>query len=378
MQKTSRSADLHALIRERIRDQDGWLDFEDFMQLALHEPGLGYYATSNSPVGAGGDFITAPETGDLFAQCIANYLRHNLPPGGSILELGPGTGTLASGILTTLTKNTKVTPEYLLLETSPGLRQRQKETLDQAGWATACTWLTRLPDNFTGIIIGNEVLDALPCRALSKHNGNWRKRGVGLDTQGAFTWVGGPAAAQEDCERLAKLPLPDGYCLEINRRAEALVATLASNLATGLILLIDYGFPRNELYHPQRSQGSLMSHARHRSSTEVLAEPGSHDMTAHVDFSAMAQAGIAAGAQLTGYTTQAAFLLDLGIATKAEEDAGDLVGLTRHSRQLQTLLMPSEMGELFKVLALARNHSPTGQGFHLRNRAGELLGSASA
>lgn len=358
------------LIRREIITAGGWLSFENFMQLALHAPGSGYYACGHNRIGPSGDFITAPETGPLFATCLAEFITACLPPDGQILEIGPGTGTMAAGILTALQANNTPELDYLLLETSAALSEAQQEHLRSVGLDSHCSWITTLPTDFRGVIIGNEVLDVQPCQVLVRRGEQWLQRGVGLDEHESLTWQDGAAAAPDDCARLQEFAeLPEGYCLEINRYAEALVASLVDTLAQGALLLLDYGFARPELYHPQRSGGTLMAHLQHTSSMDVLAIPGDRDITAHVDFTAMAEAGVAAGAELGGFTTQANFLLDLGITDKAQAASGDdEIKQLKLSQQLQQLLLPHEMGELFKVLALQRGVPNTIPGFALRSR----------
>lgn len=335
------------------------------MQTALYEPGLGYYASASSSVGK--DFITAPETSPLFAECIADFISASLPDDGKILELGPGSGKLAHGILQTLQANKQDLPQYLFLETSALLRELQQETLSNANLLEQCSWLDALPQDFSGVIIANEVLDAQPCQVFVKREQQWYQRGISI-AEDKFVWQDGELANQQDQEFLQQFTdLPEGYCLEVNKTAQALVATLVEKLKQGVILLIDYGFPQRELYHPQRTTGTLMAHYQHTSSTDVLAAPGTRDITCHVDFSAMAKAGIDAVATLAGFTTQANFLLDLGITKKAERNQlSDPIELAKQSQSLQRLLMPQEMGELFKVLALSCGTPPPLPGFGLR------------
>ena len=332
--------------------ENNWLDFEKFMELVLQDPEYGYYHNKPDYIGKQGDFVTAPEMGVIFAKCLARFINQCLPSDGVILELGAGNGTLARDILSVLPD-----ANYQIIETSPVLTQKQQQTIERAGLSNRCSWLTQLPENFSGVIIGNEVLDALPCAVLIKHDNEWYRRGISKQDN-ELVWQRGPKANNLDQKRIDNIPddLADGYCLEINHQAEALVASLVSTLAKGVILLIDYGFEQHELYHPQRYQGTLVAHHQHKLSTDILANLGQQDITAHIDFEAMATAGKNAGADLGGFTTQANFLINLGIdEIVLETTNNDLVEQSKLSQQLQTLLMPQEMGDIFKCLALTKN-----------------------
>ena len=364
--KASRADVLATLINNRLALADGWLDFETFMQLALHEPGLGYYASGMTPVGQHGDFTTAAESGSLFSRTLARFAKACLADGDCILELGGGSGKLLADLLVEL-ELLGSQPKCLALEISPGLRDTQRATLARYNLANRVEWLSALPSDFHGLILANEVLDSLPCKVLVKRGSQWRVRGVTGDANNLH-WTDGPVASAADHERLANLDLPEGYQLEINWQAEALVTTLATQLSAGVILLIDYGFTKQELYHPQRHSGTLMSHRTQQANIDVLANPGLQDITAHVDFTALAAAGTAGGATVAGFTTQAAFLLDLGIINLAQQDA-DIINQTRTSQELQMLLMPHEMGDLFKVMALTCNRNDRLPGFGLRDKA---------
>ena len=360
---------LSEIIGNRIAANGNWLPFEEFMRAALHEPGYGYYAAGGGAYGPGVDFVTAPELGPLFARCLANFAAPIVRAGGSILELGGGRGKLAYELSVSLTEKGLKPRRYFLLETSAYLGNEQRRTLASA--PGEFTWLKELPQSFTGLVLANEVLDTLPCRVLVKRNDDWIQQGVAMTPLGDLRWADGPPAVLEDQARLATFALPNGYRTEINRQAEALVASLSEMLSQGVLLLIDYGFPAREYYHSQRGEGTLMAHRRHRSSPEILAAPGTRDITAHLDFSALASTANHCGARTLGFSTQAAFLLNCGLTEimAARAPAQTISTDLRASAEASTLLMPHEMGELFKVLALGKGSQPALPGFDLIRRA---------
>ena len=356
---------LRRLICRRIEKGGGWIPFEEFMQLALHEPGLGYYSGGPAQVGSQGDFTTAPELGPLFGRSLARFARAALAnTENRILEIGGGSGRLLRDLACELEALGVQGCEYLLLDTSARLGRLQDETLAETAGVRR---ITELPENFRGLIIANEVLDALPCRVLRREQERWRQRGVTAAADGSLAWASGPAAEGRDCRRLARHVDSPGYETEVNRRAEALVASVCANIADGVLLLIDYGFVAAEYYHPQRRGGTLLSYRRQRVDADVLARAGECDLSAHLDFSAIAAAGESAGAQVRGFTTQAAFLLGCSFPEVFEHAAAaagdDERARARLSAQAQTLLMPQEMGEIFKVLALARGGAGSLPGF---------------
>ena len=362
---TTRLEELRGLIIRRIEKAGGWIAFEEFMQLAMHEPGLGYYGGGSARLGEQGDFITAPECGPLFARCLARFAQAALANTEKrILEIGGGSGRLLRDLAAEMTRLGTKECEYLLLDTSPQLAKLQDETLaDTAGFRR----MTELPDKFRGLIIANEVLDALPCRLMRLNEDGWQQRGVSVGADGSLVWADGPPAEERDRARLARHISSLGYETEINRRAEALTASLCKRLADGVLLLIDYGFAAAEYYHPQRSRGTLLSYRQHQVDANVLARAGECDMSAHVDFSAIAAVSREAGAQVHGFTTQAAFLLGCSFTEVFEQAGaaarGDQRILAQLSVQAQTLLMPQEMGERFKVLALTKGKERVLPGF---------------
>lgn len=343
---------LQALIRDEISAAGGWISFARYMELALYAPGLGYYSAGSRKLGPGGDFITAPELSPLFGRALARQLaelvRHGLT---EILELGAGSGALAQTVLDELAALGCLPERYLILEVSAELRERQHERLQPQGARVA--WLEALPERFTGIVLANEVLDAIPVHRIRVDGGAVTELGVCVNDN-ELAWSPQPVAGAL-AVAATTLGLPDGYETELNPASAALIGDLARRLSRGALLFIDYGFPAREFYHPQRDRGTLMCHYRHRSHDDPFLWPGLQDITAHVDFSALARAGTDAGLELLGYTNQAQFLINCGITDLlATVPATDVVRYAPLAAQTQKLLSPAEMGELFKVIALGR------------------------
>lgn len=371
----TRSAKLCARIRKRIARAGGRIGFDAFMQEALYAPALGYYA--NAPrFDARGDFTTAPQLGKIAAQCLAAQCMHALAEieNGALLEFGGGRGKLAADILSAMQEH-GVTPKYFLVETSGALRACQRQTLTQRGFAGQAQWLSRAPQNFRGVVIANEVLDAMPVTrfAIDKH-ARACELCVSVDAQGNFCPAHGaelPAKLQQriDCKSLGV-----GYTSELNLHAETWLRKLSARIDTGVLLFLDYGFPRREFYHPQRRGGTLMCHYRHRAHPDPFFHPGLQDITAHIDFTAMQESAHAGGMQIAGYATQAAFLLSLGALdhlARAQTTADEPTRI-HLSREMQTLTMPHEMGELIKVIAFRKNCTAELQGFALQDRSAAL------
>ena len=356
----------------------GWISFARYMELALYAPGLGYYAAGATKLGRDGDFVTAPEMSPLFGAALAVQLRAILDATAQrdLVELGAGTGRLAADVLNALGATGALPARYRILETSPDLRGRQRATLarDASAYLPLVEWVETLPKAIDGAVVANEVLDAIPVHLVRMHDGAALERGVGRD-DGArrFRWQDRPA--EERLAALATQRFPAGmdYVSELNPAAEALVRSIGSSLEGGAALFIDYGFPAAEYYHPQRSEGTLMCHYRHRAHADPFLWPGLTDITAHVDFTAMADAGVAAGLHVAGFAPQAPFLMSCGVldlaAAVAPADSADYLGA---AVPLQQLLAPTEMGELFKVLALARSEHIDWKGFALVDRSGRL------
>jgi SAM-dependent MidA family methyltransferase len=368
-------------IREQIVAGGGWLSFERFMELALYAPGLGYYSAGASKIGASGDFTTAPEISDLFSACVAQQCAQVLADvGGAILELGAGTGRMAAGVLQSLAVQGVLPERYFILEVSADLRERQQQRIaalpPELGARVA--WLDALPtEPMRGVVLANEVLDALPVQRFSLHRGKAQAIGVSLASGAdpahgpAFVEALRPAdrVLREACEALIATlrdPLPDGYRSEICLRVHPWIASLAAALDRGVVLLFDYGLPRAHYYHPQRDRGTLRCHFRHRAHDDPLINVGMQDITAWVDFTRVADAALAAGLEVPGFATQAAFLLASGIDQRIE-NAPDDVARARRASEARQLLMPGEMGEAFKVMALARGFSAPLRGFSLQD-----------
>ncbi|MEZ5740054.1 MAG: SAM-dependent methyltransferase [Burkholderiaceae bacterium] len=371
---------LQARVRSMVQAAGGWLGFDRFMQAALYEPQLGYYTGGAHRFGAQGDFVTAPELTPLFGHCVANACLpwlDQLPP--CITEFGAGTGQLAAQMLNALERLDSLPERYLIVEVSPSLRFQQQHTLDllAPGLSDRVQWLDALPAQIEGIVIANEVLDAMPVRLFEVQQGAIAERGLvrGRDDAAlawqarradeSFTMTVRRALASsswggDDAHALDFSFWPECYQSEIPEQGVAWVRTVGERLTHGVMLLIDYGFPAPEFYHPQRSGGTLACHYRHRVHHDPLLYPGLQDITTHVDFSALARAAEASGMALLGYTSQANFLLNAGLLDELASlprDGG--LETMRQTQAVQRLVSEAEMGELFKVLAVSRGvHEP--------------------
>ena len=363
------SARVVAHIRAAIDAAGGYLPFDRYMDLALYAPGLGYYAAGAAKIGTAGDFVTAPELTPLFATALATQVAEILAGTGrrEIIELGGGSGRMAVDLLRALSACDALPSRYAILDVSPDLRERQRSLLGRHAptHVHRVVWLDAPPDTIDGAVIANEVLDALPVQIAVRHGGAWLERGVTWDaTNAKFAWAERPADRQLAALAAARFPACDGYSSEINLRAESLVEDLARRLAVGAALFVDYGFPAAEYYHPQRNRGTLMCHYRHHAHDDPFAWPGLTDITAHVDFSALAAAGERAGLEVAGYATQASFLIGCGILDAlAATGSPDSLAYMTAAAPVQKLLAPAEMGELFKVLAMARSPAIAWPGF---------------
>lgn len=344
-------------LREAIRDSGGSVDFSEFMHRALYEPGLGYYVTGHHKLGAGGDFVTAPQMGGLFARCLARQCDQVLESlgGGDVLEFGAGSGELCAGLLEALDLGGRLPERYLILELSPDLRERQHRTITERcpRLAPRCAWLEHLPENFEGVVIANEVLDAMPVE-------RFRVTGDGLEIV-QVTWSDGAfrpttrKAKPGELSEIAGADLPVGYESEAGVLAQQWVAAIGDWLQRGLVLIVDYGFPEHEYYHPERAGGTLMCHFRHRAHADPYRHVGMQDITAHLDFTALARRADEAGLDVLGFTNQGAFLLSLGLLDIVRSEMGQAEwDYWRLSQEVQRLTQSHEMGELFKVLALGR------------------------
>lgn len=367
------SGELTSLIRQRIRDAGGWIRFGDYMDLALYAPGLGYYSAGSTKFGEGGDFITAPELSALFSRCIAGQCREVLAQmdSGVILELGAGTGRMAADILLELEALDALPAQYLILELSADLRARQQQTLEQRApqLADRVEWQNQLPQEpLPAVILANEVIDALPVERFSISDDGLMELGVSCSASG-FAWAAQPAgqdlsSAVDELQALLGQGLPAGLTSEIRLRLPAWMTALAHSLQQGLLLFIDYGLSRREYYAEARSTGTLRCHYRHRAHADPFVWPGLQDITAWVDFSQLADAAEQAHLQVSGYTTQANFLIGAGLDRQLERAAGaDLTARVDQAGQARRLVMPGEMGETFKAMALTRGPVTLPSGF---------------
>lgn len=369
------SAQLCELIRHDIKAQGGWIPFSRFMELALYAPGLGYYTAGARKFGAAGDFITAPELSALFGRTVARQLvevmRLSSP---HILELGAGSGKLAVDILGELERLNVLPESYSILEVSADLRERQQMLLQEKlpHLAARVHWLDALPETISGAVIGNEVLDALPTHLLYWSGERILERGV-INKDHAFKWQDRLPENEALLDVARNINLPDDYLSEVSLAARGLIASLCERMSKGALLFIDYGFGSSEYYHPQRSRGTLMCHYRHHAHDNPFYLPGLQDITAHVDFTAIAEAAIDHGAHFLGYTSQAHFLLNNGVMDfLGEASPEDVKTYLPISSQLQKLTSPAEMGELFKVIALGKGMDQPLAGF-LRGDLSRLL-----
>jgi SAM-dependent MidA family methyltransferase len=355
----SRALQTH--IGNDIRHRSGWISFSRFMEQALYTPGLGYYSGGAAKLGKDGDFTTAPEITPIFGATLAHVtadLMAKTAP--QIIEFGAGTGKLAHDMLSELTERGVPVHRYAIVELSGELRARQQKTL--RGFPQV-TWLDQFPATFSGVVVGNEVLDAMPVHLVVKTEQGWKERGIGLSDK-KFVYRDRP------CESwlIEQIPdaqsLPVGYLTEVHPISSAFMKSLAGMLCAGhdatghggAAILIDYGFPAHEYYLPQRSKGTLMCHYRHHAHDDPFYLPGLQDITAHVDFTAMARAAVESGLDMLGYMSQAAFLLDAGIGDiLLRTSPDDPLRYLPQTNAVQKLTSPAEMGELFKVLVVGKN-----------------------
>lgn len=363
-EQRAHSERLRALIAADIRRNGGAIPFSRYMELCLYAPGLGYYSAGAQKFGAAGDFVTAPELGPLFAECIAQAVAPLLaPPGSQFLELGGGSGAFAEAALLRLAELGALPARYAILEPSADLRQRQQERLGRLPPALAArvAWLDGpIEDAWHGVLFANEVLDALPTTRFTLDRGEVREEGVRLDAAGALVRTDRPAdplvaGAVRHLERDLGRDFPDGYRSELLPQLPYWLQAVAGGMGEGLALFVDYGYARREFYLPQRNDGTLVCHYRHRAHGDALCLQGLQDLTAFVDFTALAEAGVAAGFELAGYCSQAMFLLANGLDERLQATA-DLPGPERIRRvqEAKRLTLPGDMGERFQVMGLAR------------------------
>lgn len=357
------SEQLYLHLKRQLQEQP--LAFCDLMQQLLHAPGLGYYSAGAPKIGAEGDFVTAPEISPFFGRALARQCVQILKvTSGDILEFGAGLGTLAIDILTQLEKDDCLPEHYFIVEISADLKQRQKQLIQAEipHLFSRIVWLDKLPDQgFKGIILANEVLDAMPVHLFEMTATGPKDVQVVLDDQDDMTVELSEHLSPDLKEWFARseieaINFTEGYRSEVNLVMESWITALASCLEQGLILLIDYGYPRHEYYLPERTTGTLICYYRHHSHEQPLFLLGLQDVTAHVDFTAVAESASDAGLSVSGYTNQASFLSGCGILTLAEQAAeSSQEKQFKIAQQIRTLIMPEEMGELFKVIALTKN-----------------------
>ena len=355
-------------IQDKIQAAGSAIRFDEYMHAALYLPDLGYYRCGTEKFGALGDFTTAPEVSALFAQCLAQFIHAN-QCGSAILEVGAGSGQLAVDVLLALQAQDSLPQHYYILELSRELRARQQQNIQQAlpDFVNSVQWLDDLPTSFDGVVIANELLDAMPVRRFHLKQGKTYEQYI-AQRNGVLYFEDVPLDEPRLVERLALLQQQtslaevDDYTSEVNFYAEDWISTLAQRCHTAVILLIDYGYPRSAYYHAQRSSGTLMCHYQHRAHSDPLVLTGIQDMTAHVDFTAMADAALAGDLQVAGFTTQAHFLMNLGLldklATQTPSDAS-----IQMVNEIKRLTLPTEMGEQFKVMALTKNIAHLQHGF---------------
>jgi SAM-dependent MidA family methyltransferase len=380
-EEQAHSACLLDKIRDEIDRSNGWISFERFMEMALYEPGFGYYSAGARKLGASGDFVTAPEISPLFGRSVARQCDEvlTLLGGGEILELGAGSGALAIDLLTELAALGKLPVRYRILEVSADLRDRQHTAFVERApqFLRVVEWIEQLPTHFAGIVIANEVLDALPVRRFAI-------RGAGVNEIGV-TWQLGKlesseiradenlSAAVRAIEHEIGRALPDGYTSEINLRLPAFIAGLANAVQRGVLLFIDYGLSRAQYYSAERVRGTLLCHHRHQFHDDPFIQVGLQDIGAWVDFTGVAEAGVAASCSVVGYTTQAHFLIGCGLekllADLAQQELRSRVQI---GRQAMVLTLPGEMGERFKAIALGKNWQSALSGFSVRDMAASL------
>jgi SAM-dependent MidA family methyltransferase len=371
---------LLALVHREIEAAGGYLSFARFMEIVLYTPGLGYYSAGNPKLGQAGDFVTAPEISVLFSKCIARQCQEILSKltNGSILEVGAGSGIFAADLLLELERMDCLPVSYGILEVSADLRAKQNQWLESQcqHLLNRVYWLDRLPaPDFNGIIFANEVLDAMPTHRFQIDKHTSKERYVTL-VNGKLSWLTAPSTTPELTRTVTEisenLSLQDGYESEINLMIPAWIRSLGEILQEGVMLLFDYGYGRREYYHPDRNHGTLMCYYQHHRHSDPFILLGLQDITAHVDFTAVAEAADSVNLTVAGYTTQASFLLACGIIELANDSSFSQLEQYQQNQAIKLLTLPSQMGELIKVMALSKNFDEPMIGFSLFDRRKDL------
>ena len=366
-------------LRGQIEDAGGVLPFDQYMDMALYAPGLGYYATGTRKFGQGGDFVTAPEIGPLFGRSLAREVGLVLETidDACLLEFGAGSGALAQSLIEALSADGRLPSRYCILEISPDLRERQRQRLEPLAehHGLKIEWLEQLPDEpLQGVILANEVVDAFAVTRFCVIQGRPWRAGISIDGDGfAWEWIDDLDPDSGAAKIVQQYELVEGFISEVCPRAQAWIHALGVSLQRGLALVIDYGFPAREYYLPERSQGTLRCHYQHRAHNDPLILPGIQDVTCQVNFSALAEAGRTAGFDVLGYTSQESYLLALGLLDLATpQPEGDENVMLSRAAEVKQLILPSQMGEAFKVMALGKNIEQALAGFKLRDRSSSL------
>jgi SAM-dependent MidA family methyltransferase len=361
LHESAHAAAMQRLLLERVTAAGGWLPFDEYMRIALYEPGLGYYSAGSHKLGAGGDFTTAPEISPLFGRCLAKHCADvlNALGGGEVLELGAGSGRLACDVLTAMAEQGAPPARYRILEVSADLRERQQQLLATLppSLAARVEWLDEPPrEPWQGALLANEVLDALPVKRFVRRNGVWCELGVAVNADTVLAWSDAPVSSAL-LDAIAALhlsdDLPDDFESELCPMLTPWVSEVTASMQRGVALFIDYGLPRHEYYSAARDRGTLRCHYQQRAHDDPFAHPGLEDITAWVDFTRVAESADAAGLHVLGYGTQMGALLGLGIEAETAAVSDEPTRIRRASEARQ-LLMPTEMGETFKFMALGR------------------------
>ncbi len=364
-------------MRQQIEAADGWIDFADYMEIALYTPGLGYYSGGQQKFGEAGDFITAPEVSPLFAQTLAKPVAEVLSnmDGGCIIEFGAGSGRLAVDLLAELQRQNTLPEKYLIIELSAELKHRQQQRLQQCipELAGRVEWLDSLAEKpLNAVVLANEVLDAMPVQRFVKTAQGVHALGVSLQNDvlsfAEKTATENLAQSVQNIEQDIERDFGEGYTSEINLNIQPWLQSISDILNQGAIYLIDYGYSRSEYYAIERHMGTMMCYYRHRALDDAFFLPGLIDMTAFVDFTAVAEAGLETGFEINGFTSQANFLINCGLAQRVEQQmSDDIKKQLPLVQQMKTLTLPSEMGERFKVMGLNKNLDMILPGFEMRD-----------